>query len=303
MLLSIRHFFTSFRKNSRRSIWLRRLVYSGVVLRNGTGPVGLQQKQQVIHSGLVFPALVSIRYPQPHRQLFKDHAVAGDIVVVVNGVVLAGERLVGNHPVMPGVVDQGVAGDAGGGLVGFTETAVDDQQLAAALDGAFALADLHGNMAVDDVAVLPFQAEFLQQHIAYSRILIIGVIGVLGFCPGAFVLNEPALQGGHPVTAEDRAVAARPQPPEEVQTELALRCAALVVVGLSCGFLRVIQKCLAGTHLAADGEFHEAAVLGHGDAAVEQQVAVDHLIKTAPGEEEAHMLLQLFTVAEGFGEL
>ena len=129
-------------------------------------------------------------------------------------------------------------------------------------------------MAVDDVAVGSLQAELLQQHIAHRRILIQGVVGVLGLGPGALVLDEPPLKGGHTVPAEDGAVPSGPQPPQEVHAQLALRGAGGVIIGLAGGLLRVVQEVAAGALVPADGKGHQLAVCRHGDAAVKQQIAV-----------------------------
>ena len=127
------------------------------------------------------------------------------------------------------------------------------------------------------------QAEFPQQHIADGRVLVIGVVGIFRLGPGTFVGNEAALEGSHPVPAKNGAVPAGPQPPKEVQTELALGGAALVIVGFSGGLFGIVQEFLSGTGLAADGKFHQLAVFRHGDTAVEQQVAVMDLIQAAFG--------------------
>ena len=132
-----------------------------MIFRNGTGAVGFQQQFQIVHTGLQFFAFIGISHPHAGFHLFKDDTFVGDVVISVNRVPLAGEGLVGHDAVMAGIVDQGITGNAGGRLVSPAETAVDHQQLAAALDGTFSLLHLHGHMAVDDVAVIAFQAEFL----------------------------------------------------------------------------------------------------------------------------------------------
>ena len=202
----------------------------------------------------------------------------------------------GDDAQYPGVVDEGVAGDAGGGLVGFAEAAVDDDELAAALDGTLALLGFDGDVAVDDVAVGAFQAKFLEEHIAHGRVLVIGVVGVLGLGPGALVLDEPALEGGHPVPAEDGAVASGPEEPEKVHAQL-------VVVGLAGGGVGVVQELLSFPLLAADLEGEQLSVCRHGDTAVEEKVSVEDLVEAALGVEEADVLLQLLTAQEGGGEL
>ena len=111
----------------------------------------------------------------------------GDIVVIDQRVLPAGEGLVGDDTDIVGVVDQGIARDAAGGLIGLAEAAVDDDQLAAALDGALALFRLDGDVPIDDMAVRSGQAKFLQQHIADSWVVIPGVVSVFRLVPGRFV--------------------------------------------------------------------------------------------------------------------
>ena len=108
-----------------------------MIFGNRAGTVGGQKHQQIVHPILQLPAFVGFADLHPVLQLVEDKALVGNIVIFVDGVILAGEGLVGNHPEMPGIEDQGIAGDAGGGLVGLAEAAVDDDQLTAALDGAF----------------------------------------------------------------------------------------------------------------------------------------------------------------------
>ena len=69
-----------------------------------------------------------------------------------------------------GIVDQRVARDTRSRLIGPAETAVDDDQLAAALDRALSLPRLDGDVPVDDMAVRAFQADFPQDLVTDSRI-------------------------------------------------------------------------------------------------------------------------------------
>ena len=57
-------------------------------------------------------------------------------------------------------------------MIGFAETAVNDNELAAAFDGAFALPGLDGDVSVDDVAMGAFQTKFFQNEVANLWILI-----------------------------------------------------------------------------------------------------------------------------------
>ena len=111
----------------------------------------------------MFQLLADVRLGDLHPVLhpLEDHAVVGDVVVVEDGLLPPGEGLVRDDADVPGVIDQGIPGDARGGLIGLAEAAVDDDQLAAALDGALPLLGLHGDVAVDDVAVGSLQTELL----------------------------------------------------------------------------------------------------------------------------------------------
>lgn len=67
---------------------------------------------------------------------------------------------------------------------------------------------LDGDMAVDDMAMGTLQAKLLQDALAHLRVVIKGVVAVFGLGPGALILDEPPLKGGHSVPAEDGAVPA-----------------------------------------------------------------------------------------------
>ena len=120
-----------------------------VIFGNGAGAVGFQQHQQGVYPGLQFRTFVGLMNPHPGFQNLKNPRFVVNVVIFVNGVPLTGEGLVGHQPVVPGIVNQGIAGNAGGALVSPAEAAVNDQKLAAALDGAFALLGFYGNVAVD----------------------------------------------------------------------------------------------------------------------------------------------------------
>ena len=169
-----------------------------MIFGDGTGAVGLQQQLQVVHPALQFAALVGISDPHSVLHFFKNHAFIGNIVILVHGVPLSGKGLVGHNAVMAGIVDQSIARNAGGGLVSPAEAAVDNQQLSSALHGAFSLFHLHRHMAVDNMAMLAFQTELLQEPVTDRRILIIGIVGILRFRPGVLVRKKavpPAATG------------------------------------------------------------------------------------------------------------
>ena len=158
-------------------------------------------------------------------------------------------------------------------------------------------------MAVDDVAVRTFQAEFLQDEVADFGVLIQRVVRVLGFGPRSLIRNQAAFKGRHAVAAEDGAVAAGPQEPQKIHPEFALGRAALVVVSLACGGIDVVQQVLAGAGRFIQSKRKKLPLRGERDTAVEQQVAVVDFIDAAFGVEEADVPLQLLAALEGIGQL
>ena len=131
----------------------------GMTLGEGAGAVRLQQAAQIVSLGLNRAAHVGLSDLYPVLHVLEHQGIVGDIVVAVDGSLLALKGLVGHDADAAGVVDQGIARDAAGGLIGPAEAAVDDNKLAAALDGALTLLGLDGDMAVDDVAVGALQTE------------------------------------------------------------------------------------------------------------------------------------------------
>ena len=274
-----------------------------VVLLDQAALVGPQQGLQILHLALQLAADVGLGDLHALLQPLEHHRVGVDVAVDPQGLLLAREGLVGDDAEAGGVEDQGVPGDAGGGLVGLAEAAVDDNELAAGLEGALPLLGLDGDVAVDDVAVGPGQAEFGQHPVAHGGVVVVGVVGVFGLGPGCFVGHEPPLEGGHAVPAEDRGVAPAPQKPQVVHAELLLRRAGLGVVGLAGHRFGVVQEGAAGELAPVGLEGHEFPVLRHGQAAVEEQVAVKDLVQPALGVNKADVLLELLAALEGGGEL
>ena len=115
-----------------------------------------------------------------------------------------------------GVGDQGVTGDARHGLISLGHAAVDDDELLRHLDGALALADLHGDVTVYDDGVGVCDAELREHPVAALGVVGQGEIGVGGLLVGLLVGDEIALEGGHFVLAEERGFAARPEIPHEI---------------------------------------------------------------------------------------
>ena len=105
------------------------------------------------------------------------------------------------------------------------------------------------------------------------------------------------------VPPEEGGVAPTPEEPQKVLARLFFGRALGGVIALPGQRLRVVEKGPARELFAADGKFHEGAVVVHRDAAVIEQVAVVAFVKPALGVEEARVPLELLAAEEGRLEL
>lgn len=104
----------------------------------------------------------------------------------------------------PAVVDEGVAGNARGHVVGLGETSVDDHQLAVCPDGRLAFGYVHGYMAVDDVPLLAFHTEGIKDGVDDCGVVAQVVVMSFLFGVRGLVFDEVTLKGGHLVLVEER---------------------------------------------------------------------------------------------------
>src|SRR5699024_3656424 len=225
-----------------------------------------------------------------------------DVDVFGDGLFGADKGLVGPQGHVPAGIGQGVAGDAGLFVVGAAEPAVDDDQPAAALEGAFAVFLLHRHVPVDDVAG-PRQAE-LGQDAAAGRLLIVpGVVGVLDLGVGGLVRHIQPLEGGHGAAAEQGRQPAAPQVPQKVLAALAGGAALGGVVAPPGPLVAVVHQGAAGVQPPLEPLGGKGPLFGHGHRPVVEQVAVFDVVDAALGVQEADVLLQLFALAEGGHQL
>src|SRR5947209_20523344 len=100
--------------------------------------------------------------------------------------------------------------------VGFGESAVNGDGVAAALDRLLALLDFDGDVAVHNQRV-PFDAEVAREARAEVRVLYQLEVGVLRLLVRGLVLDEVGLEGRHAVFAEEGRARASPEIPEPVR--------------------------------------------------------------------------------------
>ena len=96
-----------------------------------------------------------------------------------------------------GVRDQRVAGDAGGGLVGLREAAVDGEHAAAALHRILAVLHLHRHVPAHDARRLGVHAEVLEDAGHHALVVQVGVERVLDLLARLLLGDQVQLERGH----------------------------------------------------------------------------------------------------------
>ena len=183
-------------------------------------------------------------------------------------------------------------------MVGAAEAAVDADVTAPRLDRRLPDGGADRDVAVDDVARLFVQTELPQDEGGGLVALHQVVVGILGLGPGLAVRHEIPLEGGHPLPSEEGGLAAAPQVVHKVQGVL-----TMLVEGGAGGLVAEVH---VGAALAGDavegGDLVELPVGGHGNTAVEQEVAVAGLVEGAVIVQEFDVLAQGLAVTEGVGQ-
>lgn len=90
--------------------------------------VGAQQHFQAVDFLLNFRTFIHVLDHQAVAGGLENGGGGQDVLVLLNGRLDAAEGFVGDQPQAVGGIDQGVAGDAGGGVIGLAEAAVDDDE-------------------------------------------------------------------------------------------------------------------------------------------------------------------------------
>ena len=119
------------------------------------------------------------------------------------------------------MINEGVAGNTGLFVISLCETAIDDHQFATRLDGALALADMDGDVAVDDVAILALHLKLVEDAVGRGLVVTQGIVEALVLLVGLLLGQEVTLEGSHLRLVEERAVGSAPQVAEVVDGLLA----------------------------------------------------------------------------------
>ena len=116
-----------------------------------------------------------------------QHSAAMDVATAEHCLLAALKRLVLYELYTMTIIDERIAGNAGLFLVGFGETAVDDEASALGTYRRLALDGANGYMAVDDTPRIRREAKLDEDALAYVAAICQFVVGTLAFVPGSLV--------------------------------------------------------------------------------------------------------------------
>lgn len=178
--------------------------------------IGIEEVLEVVDLAAQVTAFVSVGY---------QHAVVGhlynltgglDVGASADGIVHIQEGLVLYQFKATAVVDQCVASDARGLVVGLREATIDDHQSAIGLDGILTLGSMNRHMAIDDVAVVASDAKGIENVVDHLSVITQAEVVAFLLMPRLAVGEEVALIGCHLRLVEQWTLRATPQIEEEV---------------------------------------------------------------------------------------
>ena len=151
-------------------------------------------------------------------------------------------------------------------------------------------------MTVDNVSAWR-QIKFAQNAKTMFGFLTVAVIGIAGFFVGFRIGQINVFKGGGASAAQGRIFAA-PQIPHQI-----LRFGFTAVIGTAGNAVGRVHQHTALNGMTIQNKGVETAVLIHGNAAMEQQIAIETLVHSALFVEKADVFVQACAVPEGFGKL
>lgn len=218
----------------------------------GTLTVSMEKSAEVFDASLYLVAAISLRDEDAVVGAGDDLLKGDNIGPSHNGIGGGGERFVLNKVEAFAVVDECIAGDAGGAVIGVGKAAVDDKEASVGLDRVLALSSTHGDVAIDNVAVTALDAEMIEDVVDDAGIVTQEVIMAFRLLVRRLVFNEVSLESSHLALIEEGAIDAAPKVPKEVAGGLALVSGSGVVVSGTHYLLDAVHKIAASEGFACN---------------------------------------------------
>ena len=243
---------------------------------------------EVVDLAAQVTALVSVGYQ--HAVVGHLHNLTGglDVGASADGIVHIQERFVLHQFKATAVVDQCVAGNTCGLVVGLREATIDDHQSAFSLDGILTLGSMNRHVAIDDVAVVASDAKGIEDVIYHLPVITQAEVVAFLLMPRFAVGEEVALIGSHLRLVEQWTLRTTPQIEEEIDG-----CTAFLTlcIGLECctdGGFNVLHEFASTTHVH---DVMQGAVFVEGNGSMEKQVVVADAIHGSMAEQQADVSL------------
>lgn len=218
----------------------------------GTLTVSMEKSAEVFDASLYLVAAISLRDEDAVVGAGDDLLKGDNIGPSHDGIGSGGEGLVLDEVEALAVVDEGVAGDARGAMIGMSESAINDEETPVCLDGVLALSSTHGDVAIDNVAVTALDAEMIEDVVDDAGIVTQEVIMAFRLLVRRLVFNEVSLESSHLALIEEGAIDAAPKVPKEVAGGLALVSGSGVVVSGTHYLLDAVHKIAASEGFASN---------------------------------------------------
>ena len=195
---------------------------------------------------------------------------------------------------MAGVENERIAGDAGAGVVGLRDAAIDDEELAVRLDRGLATLRFHRHMTIYHMAHLRIHTKFRKDPVDIALFLREFIVDVKLLHMGIRILDEAVLEGRHLILSEERGAWTAPHVPEQVcSINFPLRIIFSVQeIRIDGPLIEVIHEGLTADAALRRLELQEGTIHVHRNTAMVEDVVIDHLIHRAIRKEEADMLLK-----------
>ena len=264
--------------------------------------IGAEELTQRLDAAEYVAPLVGVAHVDALGELLYQVTGALDVGTATYGLFGGGEGLVLDERHAARVVDERIAGNACGGLVGLAEAPVNDDEAPAGFHGVLALERLYGDMSVDDVAVVALDTELAEQKVGSAVLIAQGIVAALVLLHHGLVLQEVTFEGGHTVLVEGGGVLTAPQVPQVVDGKLMQLGLAVGRAGGTYEGVDLVEQGTALVEPVVEVHLLEGAVGIHGHRGVEEQVAVVHEVHAAIVEQQADVALQLLTGGEGVGD-
>ena len=184
-------------------------------------------------------------------------------------------------------------------LIRAGKSAVDNDDLSAAVYRRFPFFYLYGYMSVYDMPFVGIDAEFAENTLHRLFIVAQTIIGIFFLRIAFFIREKISLEGRHFILSVKRRVLIRPNEPHDVPSVLPFPFVGRISALAYPAFERIVQRS-PGIDLSRNFHAAEAAVPVERDTAVIEKIPGKNPIHTSAGEQKLDVSAEFFAAMERF---